>query len=519
MAGSSDLGPRRITLDGVESVPTTRVTAPRASSGPAVPPVPGYTILSPLGEGGMGVVYLARRDSTGERLSLKILRTTVVGDDEGRQRLAREVATLSRIRSPWVGEIVDSDPWGKVAYVATRYVPGQPLHDHVVDKGPLRGDDLYQLAGGLAEGIAACHAVGILHRDVKPSNVVMEGRNPVLIDFGLARSDADPRLTQVGLLLGTPGYLPPEILSGEDATPATDVHSWAATVLFAATGRPPFGGGDASVVLTRTRAGEADLDGVAQPLRAVLAGALDPDPLKRPTLNAIRNWLRDPTGPLPVAAPQTALMSVGPVVHPATVPVPDGPPPTTYTAGIGFRMLIVGLALIALTGAAAGAFPVLTGVVLVLSTMVLRGAWRGAYIRAQARAVRGHKWWDGPRMVIGAPVDIVATFPGTFGLLAWAGGVVIAEALICYSLAVPIRWALTAGGLVGALTLAIGPGAAGVRTPLRAMTRSATARWQPWFALLVVLFAAAIGLLLVADYRGPSYVPWPAAWHLPFLHR
>src|SRR5581483_12125398 len=123
--------------------------------------------------------YLARRDSTGERLSLKILRTNVVGDDEGRQRLAREVATLSRIRSPWVGEIVDSDPWGKVAYVATRYVPGQPLHDHVVDKGPLRGDDLYQLAGGLAEGIAACHAVGILHRDVKPSNVVMEGRNPV----------------------------------------------------------------------------------------------------------------------------------------------------------------------------------------------------------------------------------------------------------------------------------------------------------------------------------------------------
>ena len=122
-------------------------------------------------------------------------------------------------------------------------------------------------------------------------------------------------------------------------------------------------------------------------------------------------------------------------------------------------------------------------------------------------------------MVLGAPVDIVATLPGTFGLLAWASGVVIAEALVCYSLAVPVRWALTVGGLVGALTLAIGPGAAGVRTPLRTMTRAATARWQPWFALLAVLFAAAIALLLVADNRGSSYVPWPSGWHLPFLRR
>lgn len=501
----------------MESQPTTRVPVPRPSSGPAIPPVPGYTVLSPLGEGGMGVVYLARRDATGERLSLKILRTNVVGDDEGRRRLAREVATLSRIRSPWVAEIIDSDPWGKVAYVATRYVPGQPLHDHVVEHGPLRGDDLYQLAGGLAEGIAACHAAGILHRDVKPSNVVMEGRNPILIDFGLARSDADPRLTQVGLLLGTPGYLPPEILSGEDATPATDVHSWAATVLFAATGRPPFGGGDAAVVLTRTRAGEADLDGVAQPLRAVLAGSLDPDPLKRPTLNAVRNWLRDPTGPVPVAADQTTVMSAGPVVQPAAVPSPSSV--TTYTAGSGFRALVLGLAMIALIGASGGAFPVATGLVLVLGTVMLRAVWRAAYVRAQARAVRGHRWWDGPRMVLGHPVDVVATLVSSLGLLAWAGGAVIAEGLVCYSLAVPLRWALTFGGLVAAVTLAIGPGSAGVRKPLRRLGRPATAQWQPWLAVLALVFAAAIGMLLVADYRGSSYLPWPRTWHLPLLHR
>ena len=106
------------------------------------------------------------------------------------------------------------------------------------------------------------HAVGVLHRDVKPSNVLMEGRTPILIDFGLARVADDPKLTHTGWLLGTPGYLPPEILYGDDATPASDVHSWAATVAYAGTGRSPFGRGPSMAIMDRVRRGEHDLTGL-----------------------------------------------------------------------------------------------------------------------------------------------------------------------------------------------------------------------------------------------------------------
>ena len=186
----------------------------------------GYVLLAKIGEGGMGVVHLARRGE-GPRVALKVLRPHIVGDDEARRRLAREVGSLTRVKSKWVAEIVDSDPWAPIPYVATRYVPGLSLHDFVQDEGPITGPDLTWFAACLAEGVASVHAVGVLHRDVKPSNVLMEGRTPILIDFGLARVADDPKLTHTGWLLGTPGYLAPEILYGEDATPASDVHSWA----------------------------------------------------------------------------------------------------------------------------------------------------------------------------------------------------------------------------------------------------------------------------------------------------
>ena len=277
---------------------------PDAVGPPAGLRVGGYQLLTRLGEGGMGVVHLAR-SPRGDRVALKVIRPNVVGDDESRARLAREVNSLSRVRSRRVAEILDADPWGPVPYVATRYVPGLSLHDHVAEEGPLDEADLTWFARCLAEALDAVHRAGVLHRDVKPSNVLMEGRSPVLIDFGLARVTDDPRLTAQGWLLGTPGYLAPEILYGEDASAAADIHSWAATVAYAGTGRAPFGSGPSMAVMDRVRRGEHDLSGLPEEIGEVVLAALDPDPRNRPTMAALHAWLDLDGEPLDVDAPTT----------------------------------------------------------------------------------------------------------------------------------------------------------------------------------------------------------------------
>ncbi len=255
-----------------------------------------YRLLTKIGEGGMGVVHLAQGPD-GSRVALKVLRPHIVGDDEARERLAREVSSLRRVTSPRIAEIIDADPWGDTPFVATRYVPGLSLHEHVRQEGPIAGDALRWFAAGLAEAVIAVHSVGVLHRDIKPTNILLEGRAPVLIDFGLARLAEDPRLTATGWLLGTPGYLAPEILYGDDATTASDVHSWAATVVYAATGHPPFGKGPAMAIMDRVRRGEHDLSAVPADLRPMVEQCLSPDPAARPETAAVLADLRRPVEP------------------------------------------------------------------------------------------------------------------------------------------------------------------------------------------------------------------------------
>lgn len=270
------------------------------TTSPKAPPpgltVGGYALRARLGEGGMGVVHLGQKP--GERpVAIKVLRPHVVGDDEARRRLAREVSSLTRVRSRRIAEIVDADPWGEIPFVATRYVPGLSLHDHVQEEGALAGDDLLWFADCLAEAIEAVHAVGVLHRDIKPSNVIMEGRTPILIDFGLARVAEDSRITMNGWLLGTPGYLAPEILYGDDASAASDVHAWAATVAYAGTGRAPFGRGPSVAIMDRVRRGEHDLSGLDPQVRPLVEEALAPAAEDRPSLEEVRDWLEDLADP------------------------------------------------------------------------------------------------------------------------------------------------------------------------------------------------------------------------------
>ena len=280
-----------------------------------------YRMLTRLGEGGMGVVHLGQA-ADGRRLAVKVLRPHVVGDDEARDRLAREVNSLSRVKSPRVAEIIDADPYGPIPYVATRYVPGLSLTDHVKQEGAITGADLTWFARALAEALDAVHAAGVLHRDIKPSNVLMEGRTPILIDFGLAKVADDVRLTRTGWLLGTPGYIAPETLHGEDPTTAADVHGWAATVAFAGTGRAPFGRGPSMAIMDRVRRGQHDLGGLDPRLLPLVSRGLDPDPSRRPRMGEVLHALGavpdHPAGadrrrtPHPAARPRVA--AVG---HPA----------------------------------------------------------------------------------------------------------------------------------------------------------------------------------------------------------
>ncbi|GAA0575873.1 serine/threonine-protein kinase [Actinomadura livida] len=241
-----------------------------------------YRVLDTLGEGGMGVVHLGA-DSEGRNVAIKVLRPAVAGDATARRRLAREVDSMRRVHSPHVAEILDADVTAERPYIVTQYVPGQTLEEVVEESGPVYGPALQRLAVGLASALSAIHGAGIVHRDLKPGNVMLVDSEPVVIDFGIAQAADATRLTATGMVIGTPGYLAPEIIEGEDAGPPSDVHAWAGTLAYAATGRPPFGSGTFESIFYKIMQGAPDLDGVPDALLPVLRSAMARNPAERPT--------------------------------------------------------------------------------------------------------------------------------------------------------------------------------------------------------------------------------------------
>jgi Protein kinase domain len=257
-----------------------------------------YRLQDRLGEGGMGVVHLAR-DPEGRPVAVKVLHPLGGEGVNARRRLAREVETMRRVRSPYVAEVLDADVTGEFPYIVTRFVAGPTLDEMVRTRGPLSGPGLRRLAHGMAEALTAIHAAGVVHRDLKPGNVMLTDDRPIVIDFGIAQVGDATRLTQTGLVMGTPGYLAPEVIEGEPSSSASDVHSWGSTMAFAATGHLPFGGGSYETIFYRIISGRADLTGVPAPLVPLISAALARDPSHRPSAS----WLSAQAIALDMSAP------------------------------------------------------------------------------------------------------------------------------------------------------------------------------------------------------------------------
>ncbi|MFI9844512.1 protein kinase [Nonomuraea sp. NPDC051941] len=240
-----------------------------------------YTLVERLGRGGMGEVYLATT-RRGESVALKVLHD-LAEDETSRVRLEREVRALRRVESPYVAKVLDADLSCARPYLVMEYIEGATLLDRVRQNGALDVSDLVDLAQGIAAALAIIHAAGVVHRDLKPGNIIMGSEGPVLIDFGIAQVLDATRLTMTGTFLGTPGYTAPEIFADEQVDSPADVHAWAATVAFAATGRPTFGRGTAEAQMYAVLNGQADLKGVPVELLPLVRAALNREPGKRPT--------------------------------------------------------------------------------------------------------------------------------------------------------------------------------------------------------------------------------------------
>ncbi|MFG2516547.1 PQQ-binding-like beta-propeller repeat protein [Streptomyces sp. NPDC048584] len=250
-----------------------------------------YRLLARLGQGGMGRVYLGRSPG-GRAVAVKVVRETLLRDEGFRRRFVREVAAARRVTGFFTAAVVDADPEGNPAWLATEYVPGPSLQEAVTRHGVWREQAVRGLGAALAEALGAVHAAGLVHRDLKPSNVLLAPDGPRVIDFGISAAADDTALTEAGTVIGTPGFIPPEQLRHESSGPAGDVFALGAVLAYAAAGVGPFGGGASHAVNYRVVHEDPDLRSLPPLLADVVARCLAKDPAERPTVT----WLLDELG-------------------------------------------------------------------------------------------------------------------------------------------------------------------------------------------------------------------------------
>ena len=239
-----------------------------------------YLLTARIGAGGMGVVYLSQaRD--GSLVAVKALRPELTDDPEFRNRFSREVANLTRVMGMCTVRVIEADIDSARPFMVTEYVPGPSLSEYVARYGPPGPEMMYGLATGLAEALTAIHAAGVVHRDLKPSNVLLSQDGPKVIDFGIAQALDATSVTRTGIMVGSPGFMAPEQVTGRPGQPA-DVFAWAVTLAYAASGEMPFGTGSAEVIFYRILHTEPDTAAVPERLRPLVEAALAKDPQRRP---------------------------------------------------------------------------------------------------------------------------------------------------------------------------------------------------------------------------------------------
>ncbi|WP_405676333.1 serine/threonine-protein kinase [Streptomyces sp. NBC_01511] len=257
-----------------------------------------YRLLAGLGSGGMGTVHLALPPGGGphDLVALKTVRQDLDAQDDFRLRFRREAEAARAVRSPYVAALVDADPAAEQPWLATEHVVGPALDEAVERSGPLPAPAVRELGADLARGLAAVHGARLVHRDLKPGNIILGTGGPRLIDFGIAQAYDATALTALGVMVGSPGFMSPEhVAADRSVTAASDVFCLGAVLCFAATGQGPFQESEFAAVVNRIARGGADLSRVPAELRDVIEACLRTDPQQRPSTGELLRIL-DPVG-------------------------------------------------------------------------------------------------------------------------------------------------------------------------------------------------------------------------------
>ncbi|TDP96713.1 serine/threonine-protein kinase [Labedaea rhizosphaerae] len=293
-----------------------------------------YRLEGRLGGGGMGTVFHGRSRS-GRPVAVKLLHAELADDPGFRRRFATEVEAARRVGGFYTAQVVDADPAADPPWLVTAFVPGPSLQLAVEARGPLPPESIAGFGAGLAEGLAAIHASGLVHRDLKPSNVILADDGPRVIDFGIARALDATSQTLSQVVIGTPSYMSPEQARGDDIGPASDVFSLGLLLVFAATGRNPFGRGVGHAMVYRIVHDEPDLTGVPAHLMDLVKRCLAKDPAQRPTVADLLDELTSARPVIPSPPVKTT------VDDPVTRPLQAPPPHGTAIAAIAFALLCV----------------------------------------------------------------------------------------------------------------------------------------------------------------------------------